>query len=196
MQQLFYQSCVSGDTDTVKKLLTPPVMDALTPPSVNPNLCHSVLLYNYGIQIACKHHHTEMVKLLLEYKPMVPYIDFTMSNCFAFFTICKEGYDDIVRIILHFNQAQLKRYLPQCINLAWKHSQHAVIRVLETPRLFQTFIMEPVMDYKVALGMQLLSYQDCLMIEQRKHAVQFMTAYFSWIFPLLPRDIVTWICQF
>ena len=192
MQQLFYQSCCIGDTNKIKELLTPPVMEALEPPNTNPDLIYSVLLYNYGIQIACKNHHTTVIRLLLEYKPMHRYVDFTMSNHFALRTVCREGYDDIVRLILHHHPFQ---NVTHCIYLAKQNGHTEVVRILETPVYYALFCDELYLHDKVETGLQLLCYQDMLLEKERKKVIDFMTEYLLHIFQL-PKDIIRYICMF
>jgi hypothetical protein len=192
MQQLFYQSCISGDIEQLQHLLTPPVMEALQPPLSNPTLSYSVLLYNYGIQIACKHHHTAIIRLLLEYEPMQPYVDFAMSNHFALRTVCREGYTDIIRLILHHHPSHNMAYLA---NLARVHGHKEAVRVLETPLYYNQFCSEMSFNHKVNAGIQLLSYQDILMPMQRDDVIECMTNYLMRIFHL-PKDMVRYICMF
>ena len=192
MQQLFYQSCISGDVDQIKQLLTPPVMEALQPPPTNPNLSYSVLLYNYGIQIACKCHHTDVIRLLLEYKPMKPYVDFTMSNHFALRTVCREGFADVVRLILHYYPFQNLGYFT---NIARQYGHTELVRILETPMYYRIFCDEDGAD-KVDSGIQLLSYQDILLPDQRSVLLRFMTDYLQHVFTRMPTDIIWNICSF
>ena len=192
MQQLFYQSCVTGDTETVRQLLTPPVMYALEPPQYNPNLSYSVLLYNYGIQIACKNRNTDVIKLLFAYEPMKPYIDMEMSNSFALRTVCRLGFADIVRLILHHYPVARPRPF---VELARANDHAEVVRILETPALFRIFIEDLHIDTQISTGIQLLSYQDILSARQQKYVVQFMTDVLIKILPL-PRDLVTYVCAF
>ena len=192
MQQLFYQSCVTGDAETIKQLLTPPVMYALEPPQHNPNLSYSVLLYNYGIQIACKNRNTDVVKLLFSYEPMKPHIDMEMSNSFALRTVCRLGFADIVRLILH--HYPVPRPQP-FVQLARANEQEEVVRILETPALFKVFIEDQHIDTQISTGIQLLSYQDILLAKQQKYVVQFMTDVLLKILPL-PRDLVMYVCAF
>jgi len=191
MQQLFYQSCVYGETEIIKQLLTPPVMDALQPPSSNPSLSYSVLLYNYGIQIACKNHHTPIIKLLLEYAPMKPFVDFTMSNYFAIRTICREGYADILRIILHYYPIE---NTTQFIQLASQYNHGDIVYLLEIPQLFRVFIGTNDRT-KVSIGNKLLAYQDMLTGRQRRHVIRFMSAWLAHIFPRLPKDVIVYLCK-
>lgn len=192
MQQLFYQSCVFGETEIIKQLLTPPVMDALQPPSSNPSLSYSVLLYNYGIQIACKNHHTQIIKLLLEYPPMRSFVDFTMSNYFAIRTICREGFADILRIILHYYPIE---NTAQFIQLASQYDRTEVIRILEMPQLFRAFIGANDFLVKVTTGNRLLAYHDILTGKQRRHVIRFMAAWLAFIFPQLPKDVIMYLCE-
>jgi hypothetical protein len=192
MQQLFYQSCISGDVSQIRELLTPPVMEALQPPLQNPTLSYSVLLYNYGIQIACNFHHTDVVRLLLEYEPMRPYVDIAMSNHCAMRTVCREGYADIVRLILHHHPLQ---NLTHFITLARQHNHTEIVRILHTPVLYTSFISEVCFTDKVTTGIQLLSYQDILLPLQREHVITYMTAYLMRIISL-PKDMVRYICTF
>ena len=196
MQQLFYNSCVLGDTEQLNQLLTPPVMDALQPPATNPNLSYSVLLYNYGIQIACKHHHTEVVRLLLQYKPMEDYVDFSMSNHYAIRTLCREGYDDIVRLILQHHPIHaitLFSDIRQFTQLAREHGHDEICRMLETPLYYDVFCRDVFMDDKVETGIHLLCYQDLLHPNQRRYLHAFMIAWLLHIIRL-PRDLIGYIC--
>jgi len=198
MQQVFYQSCSTGDTEQVKRLLTPPVIDALLPPSTNPNLSYSVLLYNYAIHVACKHHHTEVIRLLLTYEPMKPYIDFTISNYYALRTICREGFADIVRLILHyypFPIALLHINISYFANIAKEYGHVEIVRILETPLYYDIFCRDTFIDDKVETGIRLLSYQDILQPSQRAYVISFMTAWLIRMIPL-PKDIIGYICRF
>ena len=198
MQQLFYVSCILGDIQQLNELLTPPVMDALQPPASNPNLSYSVLLYNYGIQVACKNHHTDIVRLLLAYEPMKPYIDFSMSNHFSLRTVCREGYDDIVRMIVAFQpyHTLIVHQLDTFISVARSFGHTHVIRLLQTPMYYDRFCRDIYFHNKVETGLRLLCYQDILKPMQRKNVIAYMTAWLVHILIELPTDIVKYICTF
>ena len=193
MQQLFYECCVSGNASRLNELLTPPVMAALQPPVMNPNLSYSVILYNFGLHVACKNRHTEVVKQLLEYRPMQPYVAISMSNHYVLRTVCRKGYIDIIRLLLHYHPVE---NIVPFSSIAQEHGHHEIVRILETPKLFRMFIATDDFKSQVAIGIQLLSYQDIMLVKQRKHIRQWITSFLLRILCMLPKVMIALICEF
>jgi hypothetical protein len=193
MQQLFYDCCRTGNASRLKELLTPPVMAALQPPATNPTLSYSVILYNFGLHVACKHRHTEVVKQLLEYRPMRPYIAISMSNHYVLRLVCRKGYIDIIRLLLHYHPVD---NITPFITIAEEYGHTDIVRILETPKLFRMFIATDDFKSQVAIGIQLLSYQDIMLVKQRKHIRKWMIAYLLRILQRLPKDSIGVICEF
>ena len=193
MQQLFYDCCRTGNASRLKELLTPPVMAALQPPATNPTLSYSVILYNFGLHVACKHRHTEVVKQLLEYRPMQPYVAISMSNHYVLRVVCRKGYIDIIRLLLHYHPVD---NIAPFITIAEEYGHTDVVRILETPKLFRMFNATDDFKCQVAIGVQLLSYQDMLLLKQRQYVRKWMIAYLLRILRRLPKDSIGVICEF
>jgi hypothetical protein len=193
MQQLFYECCVTGNALRLTELLTPPVMAALQPPATNPTLSYSVILYNFGLHVACKNRHTDVVKQLLEYRPMQPYVAISMSNHYVLRTVCRKGYLDIIRLLLHYHPVE---NIAPFSTIAQEHGHTEIVRILETPKLFRMFIATGDFKFQVAIGIQLLSYQDIMLVKQRQHVRQWITSFLLRIFCMLPKVMIALICEF
>ena len=187
MQQLFYDCCITGNTSLLEELLTPPVMTSLQP------LSYSVILYNFGLHVACKNGHTEVVKQLLEYIPMRPYVDISMSNHYVLRVVCRKGYIDIIRLLLHYHPVD---NIESFISIAEQYGHTDIVRIMETPKLFRMFNSTNDFKLQVTFGIQLLSCQDILLLRQRQYIRKWMIAYMLRILFMLPRDSIGVICEF
>lgn len=194
-QQQFYNACVNGDNNTIITLLSPLHIFS------DPMTIYPILLYNFGLQVACKNGHTDIVKILLSYLPMRDYIDLYMSNYYALRVCCKKGYTTIVRLLLLFTK--LRGNLGFAVRLAKQNGHDSIVRMLELPQLFTVFITIDVANMvqynkKVDIAQQLREYQDLLTSVQRRVLNRFITSFFN-IFGLLtvlPYDVALYLSEF
>jgi hypothetical protein len=116
-----------------------------------------------------------------------------MSNHYVLRTVCRKGYLDIIRLLLHYHPVE---NIAPFSTIAQEHGHTEIVRILETPKLFRMFIGTDDFKSQVAIGIQLLSYQDIMLVRQRQYVRKWMTAFLLRILCMLPKDIIAIICEF
>ena len=107
--------------------------------------------------------------------------------------VCRKGYIDIIRLLLHYHPVD---NIAPFITIAEEYGHTDVVRILETPKLFRMFNATDDFKCQVAIGVQLLSYQDMLLLKQRQYVRKWMIAYLLRILRRLPKDSIGVICEF
>ena len=124
---------------------------------------------------------------------MRPYVTISMSNHYVIRVVCRKGYIDIIRLLLHYHPVD---NIAPFITIAEEYGHTDVVRILETPKLFRMFNATDDFKCQVAIGVQLLSYQDMLLLKQRQYVRKWMIAFLLRILRRLPKDIIGVICEF